>query len=181
MSQRTLSIKEILRTNLFGILFTIIIGTLMHFVYDFSGQNSFVGLFSPVNESVWEHLKLLFFPFLLFSIYEYFKKSKPFKNYLIAKALGVLVGMLFIVVIFYLYSGIVGHSLLPVDILTFIIAVFLSFFISNYMMQRGCLTSNSAQIIGGLLIILILVLFVHFSYAPPKLPLFQDPTINDIK
>ena len=45
-----------------GILFTIILGSLSHFFYGWSGNFFLVGFFSPVNESVWEHLKLLFFP-----------------------------------------------------------------------------------------------------------------------
>lgn len=53
------------RLNIFliiGAVFTIITGTLLHFVYEWSGESLFVGIFSPINESVWEHLKLLFFP-----------------------------------------------------------------------------------------------------------------------
>ena len=53
-----------------GILFTLIIGTLLHFTYEWSGENPFVALYSPVNESVWEHLKLLFFPVLLYTFFE---------------------------------------------------------------------------------------------------------------
>ena len=44
-----------------GIIFTLATGTLLHFTYEWSGENPFVALYSPVSESVWEHLKLLFF------------------------------------------------------------------------------------------------------------------------
>ena len=39
-----------------GILFTITAGTLLHFCYEWSGENPFVALFAPVSESVWEHV-----------------------------------------------------------------------------------------------------------------------------
>ena len=42
-----------------------VLGTLFHFVYGWSGENPVAGLFFPVNESTWEHLKLIFFPILL--------------------------------------------------------------------------------------------------------------------
>ena len=60
-------------------IFVSIVGTLLHFTYKFFGENSFVASFSAVNESVWEHLKLLFFPLLLTTIIGYFYIEK--KNF----------------------------------------------------------------------------------------------------
>ena len=63
------------RLNIFliiGAVFTIITGTLLHFVYEWSGESLFVGIFSPINESVWEHLKLLFFPMSVWILIGYF-------------------------------------------------------------------------------------------------------------
>ncbi len=62
--------KKIFRYTLSGILFTSILGTLSHFLYGWSGSRVLVGLFAPVNESVWEHMKLLFFPMLLYFVFE---------------------------------------------------------------------------------------------------------------
>ena len=64
--------------HIVGLLFTLLTGFLLHFVYEWSGDNPLVGLFSPVNESVWEHLKLLFFPILAYSIVEYFIYGKNY-------------------------------------------------------------------------------------------------------
>lgn len=60
--------KLLKRCTIIGIIFVSAIGSLSHFLYDWSGQNHLVGLFTPVNESIWEHMKLLFFPMLLYSI-----------------------------------------------------------------------------------------------------------------
>ncbi len=51
-----------------GILFVLITGSLAHFLYDWSGNNLIIGLFSPVSESIWEHMKLIFFPMLIYSL-----------------------------------------------------------------------------------------------------------------
>lgn len=59
-----------------GIIFTIVFGSLLHFFYDWSGKNAIVGLFSPINESVFEHLKLLYFPMLLWIVPGYFIYGK---------------------------------------------------------------------------------------------------------
>ena len=75
-----------------GFVFVIIAGTLLHFVYHWTGQNRIVGLFSPVNESTWEHLKLLFTPMLLNSIAEYFVIGNQFSNFIAAKMLGIVFG-----------------------------------------------------------------------------------------
>ena len=43
-----------------------LIGSLDHFMYELSGGNVFVGMWAPVSESVWEHLKIAFYPTLFF-------------------------------------------------------------------------------------------------------------------
>ncbi len=71
------------RLNIFliiGAVFTIITGTLLHFVYEWSGESLFVGIFSPINESVWEHLKLLFFPMSVWILIGYFIFGKKIQN-----------------------------------------------------------------------------------------------------
>lgn len=57
--------KKIKNYQIFSILFVFLLGTLLHFTYELSGNNLFIATFSAVNESVWEHLKLIFFPSLL--------------------------------------------------------------------------------------------------------------------
>ena len=66
-----------LKTNLFRFIFISVLGVLLHFTYEWSGDNAVVGLFSAVNESTWEHLKLLFFPFLLRVIEAYRPTAWP--------------------------------------------------------------------------------------------------------
>ena len=91
-----------------GISFLIasLLGTLFHFVYEWSGDNFFVGLFFPVNESTWEHLKLVFIPILLVSVLEYFISEIPRNDYPCIKLRSALLAMLIIVVLFYTYTGV---------------------------------------------------------------------------
>ena len=95
-----------LKTNLFRFIFISVLGVLLHFTYEWSGDNAVVGLFSAVNESTWEHLKLLFFPFLLLTILEVLLRGNMLpEQFLPARVLGILAGMGGIVVGFYTLQG----------------------------------------------------------------------------
>ena len=83
------------------IIFCLILGTFLHFTYELSNFNPVIGLFSAVNESVWEHLKLLVFPMTLMSIVGIFVVKKQSKNYWVSQVLGIITAMLFVVIFFY--------------------------------------------------------------------------------
>ena len=72
-SSKKLFQKDIFQQDKLSILTVIILGSLSHFLYEFSGKRIIFALFCPVNEYVWEHLKLLFFPFLLITILNWFQ------------------------------------------------------------------------------------------------------------
>ena len=111
-----------------GILFTISAGTALHFLFDWSGRLILAALIAPVNESVWEHLKLLFFPFLLFSALEALIR-RPGPAFYAAGTCGILAGLASIPVLFYTFTGVTGIHALWADILIFLISVVLTFFL----------------------------------------------------
>jgi len=161
------------RTNLItGILFTLILGTLLHFFYDWSGGNPFVALFSPVNESVWEHLKLLFFPAFLYTLFEIIVLFKISGRFLTARISGVLVGMFFMVAAFFTYTGISGRSFLLMDILIFIASVLIAFCSSRYF-EVHCPGLHLPLLANYALLLLLVIFFFSFTFSPPGLPLFQ--------
>ena len=68
MMEKFMDIKKIRNFQIFSIVLAFVLGTLLHFTYKLSGENKIVAVFSSINESVWEHLKLLYFPMLLSTI-----------------------------------------------------------------------------------------------------------------
>ena len=116
---------SILTFEIISIIFAIIAGTLLHFTYKWSGQNLLIGSFSAVNESTWEHLKLLFFPMLITTIFGYFYIGKDICNFLCAKTIGVITAILFTIIFFYTYTGILGTNYVILNILTFIFSIIL--------------------------------------------------------
>ena len=94
------------------ILWTFILGSICHFLYEFSDYNPFLALIVPVNESVWEHLKLVFFPVLFLTIAEH-SLRRPNPSMLFAsRFVGVIFAMAAITVtIFIFYTFIAGRSI----------------------------------------------------------------------
>jgi hypothetical protein len=158
--------------EIWGIVFVIVAGTLLHFVYDWSGHNRLVGIFSPVNESIWEHLKLLFVPMLLFSAVEYFEIGKYYPNFIAAKSFGMVIGMFAIIVAFYTYTGIIGEHFLWADILTFIFGVVVAYAYSWRAINQGSLLPQS---VGIMLTIVLAMCFILFTFHAPHIALFLDP------
>ena len=162
-------------TNLLaGILFTLIAGTLLHFCYEWSGENPFVALFAPVSESVWEHLMLLFFPVLVYTLFEIIVLFKVSGSFLTARVLGVILGMFFILAAFFTYTGIIGRNFLAADILIFALSVFVTFLSSRYLEVR-CPSLNLPLLANYALLLLIVTCFFSFTFSPPGLPMFQSP------
>lgn len=165
--------------KLAGLVFTLIAGTLAHFIYQWSGEKPVVGLITPVNESTWEHLKLLFFPMLVSGTVEYFFLRRQYPNYVFAQAVGILVGMLTVVVLFYTYSGVLGFNFLAADILTFVIGVLAGFGVSLRLLKSGSFSEPVYTAAGCLMIGALLLLFLVFTKAPPHIGLFRDPVTGE--
>lgn len=156
-----------------GFLFTAVTGTLLHFAYDFSGQNFFVGLFTPINESVWEHIKLLFFPMALFSLYAIPKLSAEYPCVHFGLSAGILTGCLLIPVLYYTYSGILGTHYAAVDIGIYYICTLVAFLLA-YRLTLSCRGASLYPLLKWMLFLLTACFFL-FTYMPPTLPLFQSP------
>ena len=167
--------KYIKKRDYFFIFFTILLGSLCHFIYDWSGGFALAALFCPVNEYTWEHLKLLYFPFFLATFwYSRRYKGEP-ARFFYARFLGAVCGLLSIIVLFYTYTGITGQSFLVVDILIFCLSVLTAFLMSSYFYQNIHFVPSLTS---------ALFLWTVFSFAffiftcyPLNLPLFFPPDI----
>jgi len=165
-------LDTIKKWEIIGIFWIIIIGSLLHFTYEWSGNSKFVALFSPVNESVWEHLKLGYFSLLFYIPIEYkFLKTKT-NSFFLGKFLGILSMELTILIIYYSYNFIFNKSSLIVDILSFIIGAILCQLISIKVLKTNI--NKKANILGLIGFILFGFILSFFTFFPPKLPLFMD-------
>ena len=151
----------------------IILGILLHFTYELSGKNMVIGLFSAVNESTWEHLKLLFFPMGLMAIIGSFVIKRKTYNYWFAQAVGILSAMIFTVVFFYTYTGIIGTNFAIVNIAIFIVAVCIGTYISYRLMISPRI--YEVEGVSIFFLVILLLLFILYTFCPPQIQLFKDP------
>ena len=167
--------NQLKRYTIIGIFFVLITGTFAHFLYDWTGNNHIVGFFTPINESIWEHMKLLFFPMLAYSLIMVLKFHR--KNSCITSALffGILVGALLIPLFYYAYTSILGKNIFILDISIFILSIVIAFWLS-YKLTLSCRLESFTSLLCILMCILF-VCFLVFTYHPPNTTIFQDPTI----
>ena len=163
------------RWEIAGFILTAAAGPLLHFTYAWSGGNRIVGAFSAVNESTWEHMKLLFVPVFLFSLVEMSVLAQRYRNLLAVKLVATLLGLVAIPVLFYTYTGIWGQGNTAADIAIFYIAAILVYWSGYRLLERGALSGGALQVIGLLLLWGIAFLMVYFTNAPPHIALCRDP------
>lgn len=159
-----------------GLIFTWIVGTLVHFLYEWSGDSAIVAAFCPVNESIWEHLKLLFTPIFIFSIIEYYVYGKENSSFAMARFLSILIGMLITVTVYYTYTGIFGKHMLVIDIITFAISALIAYYTSYRLMKKKRFSTPFWRCTGKVGIIVLLLMFIIFTFKPPHIPFFKDST-----
>lgn len=166
-----------LKTFLSRFLFISVLGVLLHFTYEWSGDNPIVALFSAVNESTWEHLKLLFFPMLLLTIIEllFTEKRQLPSNYLFARTIGILSGMAFIVIAFYTLTGVFAKLPNAVNIALYFLGVFLALCIENKI-NRGNSQNHSA--FAAIVLLALTIAFFVFTKYPPSIGLFANPVLT---
>lgn len=148
-------------------------GTLLHFLYDWTNGSVLAAPFSAVNESTWEHMKLLYFPLLIFALVQS-RFFGEYENFWCIKLVGILSGLVLIPVLFYTYNGAIGKSPDWVNIAIFFISAAIAFIIETRLLKNGSLLCKYPHLAFAI-IILIGILFVVFTFATPKIPLFEDP------
>lgn len=159
-----------------GFVFTGILGVLLHFLFDWTNQSLSVAVFSAVNESIWEHMKLLFFPMLVFAVLESIFMGRKYESFWCTKLRGIVLGTLLIPALYYTLTGAFGVIPDWVNIAIFFVAAAASFYIEWKLLnfnQPECKYPATAIFF----LLLIAVLFAVFTFIPPEIPLFIDSSI----
>ena len=120
--------NSLTRWQIAGFVFAGVMGVMLHFLYDLTGQNVLVAPFSAVNESIWEHMKLLFYPMFVFSVIESQFAGKDYKNFWCVKLIGIILGLLTMLILYYTYNGAFGSSPAWVNIAIFFVTTAIVYF-----------------------------------------------------
>ena len=193
---------SLLKFEIISFIFISILGTLLHFTYEWSNNNSFIGLFSAINESTWEHLKLIFFPMLITTIIgtiyyknkypnkrlvavhctdEFLDKAKNYniettysgcKYYLYTKTKAILLSLAFIIIFFYTSIGVIGKNITILNIASFFISIIIG---EYYVINNTKENSDSKNFISFIILLLLTILFITFTFVQPNIGIFEEP------
>ena len=166
--------RSIILWQIGGATFVGVVGTLLHFLYDWSGKSIILAPISAVNESTWEHMKIMFFPMLIYALIQANFFAKDYQNYWTIKCIGTLVGTLLIPFLFYLLNAILGKTPDWLNVLIFFISLGVAFLIEGILFKTQALPFYN-QNIAKVVLVITAISFVVFTFYPPKLPIFLDP------
>ncbi len=166
--------KSLWLWQLGGFIFTAVAGVILHFLFGWTNENALVAPFSAVNESIWEHMKLLFFPMLVFAFIESRYIGKDYKNFWCAKLIGIVLGIVLIPVLYYVINGVFGPTPDWINIAIFFVTVVISYYAETRILRDNLINCKSSSKALAILV-LIGVVFMVLTFLTPQIPLFEDP------
>ncbi|MBO5967982.1 MAG: hypothetical protein J6S14_05735 [Clostridia bacterium] len=148
-------------------------GTLLHFLYDLLGGAAWIAPFSGVNESTWEHMKLLFWPMFIYAIVQsFFLRDR--EDFWCVKLRGILLGLALIPIIFYTYNGVIEKSPDWINIAIFFISAAVAYIYETRLFNSRKVKCKSSKLAFAVLCVIAL-LFVVFTFRTPEIGIFLDP------
>ena len=157
-----------------GFVFTGALGVILHFLYEWTNESIITASFAAVNESTWEHMKLLFVPLFIFAIIQWKIKGRHYESFWGVKLIGTLAGLITIPVIYYTYTGVFGNSADWFNIAIFFIAAAVSFCLEWRFFSRG-VSLDIPQLWAFSALCIMFIAFIVLTFIQPKIPLFMDP------
>lgn len=148
-------------------------GTILHFLYDWLGEAVWIAPFSGVNESTWEHMKLLFWPMFIYAVIQYFF-FRDHENFWRAKLRGTLLGLTLIPVSFYTYNGVIGKSPDWLNISIFFVSAAVAYIYETRLFNAET-TRCKSQKIAFIMLCALAISFIVFTFSTPTLGIFKDP------
>ena len=157
-----------------GVIFTLVFGIILHYSFSWSGNNIIVACISSVNESVWEHMKLIFFPTFFFAFMESKFVAFKYQSYWCVKSIGIIVGITLIPVLYYTLNGAFGPLRDIFNIIIFVVVSFAVYYLETFLFKSGiviCKRKDKAIV----MLLIIALTFVVLTFVPPSFPIFKDP------
>lgn len=152
-------------------------GVILHFTHKKRVVSLMLHLFSAVNESTWEHLKLAFIPMLFLSFIQYFILKKEYFNVLESNLYGICLTLILIPLLYYLVQYFLKREVLLVSILIFLLSVIVGYVLMYFLISSNILYIG--ELYSFLCLIFLFILFGIFTFFPPKIFLFKDPVSKE--
>jgi hypothetical protein len=170
--------RQALWWEIAGILFIFLAGSALHFLFEWTLCWRPVAVIAPVNESIWEHLKLGFWPGLFFAAVESAFLRRKVNNFWVGKAVYLLTSPVIIVVGFYTYTAILGDNMVVLDISLFLISVVVGQLLS-YRLLVAPQVRRWARASALVAMVALVLAFSLLSYFPPRIFVFEDSMTHE--
>jgi hypothetical protein len=162
------------RLELFGAVFIIVLGSLLHFTYEAASQAWWVGIFSATSESVWEHLKLAFWPGAIWTLLLRLMPIRRPDNFWSGRAASLALMPLAIALGFYGYTALLGGHSLILDLALFVAAIACGQAVAVGV-YTGPNLGRRSEAAAVVLVVIMLAGFSALSFIKIDAPLFQPP------
>lgn len=171
------NIKFINKIIILGILIIFFLSALFHFLYDITGGSDIAAIFFPVNESIFEHLKLALYPTLIYWLITFliFKNDYKlrFSKWFTGMTFSIFTCMIYILSQYYILRYALNLSSSILDILSIFIGLLLGQILGCHIYNRS--TSSIGILVFCIIVVLLTcIVFANLTFYPPKLPLFLD-------
>ena len=159
------------------IIFTI----LFHFAFEFLGSPKILIPFFPINESIFEHLKLCVYPTIITWIIGAFSLAKKneidMSKWIISMTFSIITNLINVLSLYYIGTGAFNIHSMIFDISTIVIGTILGQILSVHIYNN---ISDKNKNVAYTYMILIILFFImtYFSYNPKEIPLFLDSRTN---
>lgn len=160
------------KLKVLGVIFAFVLCFALHFLYDFI-PCFITSIIAPVNESIWEHMKILFTSIIISGVIQkiiLMKKNIKFNNICFSNFIGALFSIPIFLLIFLPINNLIGENIV-VNITLMFIVIVISQLISLFIMNRQDYKFEKLAI---LFVIMVYVVFGFLTYYPIKSDLFLD-------
>lgn len=156
-----------------GIVFSFVFGVLLHYVFEWSGRSLFVAFIAPTNESLFEHLKLLLSPYLIWTLVEYAHYGQFMHAFMPAKVISLYIGMFLMITFYLFYTWLSDLQAVWVKVLILGISVVASFVSGEFLMTFQFMDRLGLEIFFDAVLVLTVIVFAAFSIYPPNKGFFK--------
>lgn len=166
------------RIKFIGVIVIFLLTILYHFLYNWL-PNPVFSVFFPVNDSIWEHMKLLYSGIFTWGVIEYFilrKKGISYRNFFSTLFLEMVTSIMIYLIMYLPLYNVFGESMvisISLLIVVIILEEIFSYYLFSYSKENRILDRISI-----LFIVLGFVVFLCFTYDPPRNYIFYDIVSN---
>ena len=162
------------KLKIIGVIIAFALCFPLHFLYDIF-PSFITSIIAPVNESIWEHMKILFTSILFSGVIQKIivkVKHLQYKNVCISNIIAAASSIPIFLIIYLPIYYLIGE-VLPVTIFIMFIVIVISQIITLFIIKiKKDLKMENLSILFA---IIIYILFGLLTYFPPEITLFKDP------